>query len=110
MDGGKEALTEMKEKGHIVFLCTSPLTEYTNCILEKYQWVDEHLGFDWTKKIIITKDKTLVRGDYLIDDNPNPKGALAPAWEHIIYDFPYNREIKDKRRLTWENWKEVLKL
>jgi 5'-nucleotidase len=108
--GGKEAIIEMKEKGHAVFLCTSPLTEYANCVLEKYQWAEEKLGWDWTKKIILTKDKTLVRGDILIDDNPNPKGALAPVWEHIIYDFPYNREVKDKRRLTWENWQEVLKL
>jgi len=32
-----------------------------------------------------------------------------PSWEHIFYDRPYNRDM-EKRRLTWENWKDVLEL
>jgi 5'-nucleotidase len=108
--GGKEAINEMRGRGHSVFICTSPMTEYENCVLEKYEWVNEHLGLDWTKRMIITKDKTLVRGDYLIDDNPTPKGILEPTWEHVLYDFPYNRSVNGKRRLTWDNWRDVLKL
>jgi 5'-nucleotidase len=108
--GGKEAIQEIKQKGHDVFLCTSPLSSYENCILEKYEWVDAHLGRDWIKRLIITKDKTLIRGDILIDDNPEPKGILTPMWEHIIYDFPYNRHIKDKRRVSWDTWEEILKI
>jgi len=30
-----------------VFLCTSPLTEYEHCVLEKYHWVEKHLGPSW---------------------------------------------------------------
>ncbi|HJX05377.1 MAG TPA: 5'-3'-deoxyribonucleotidase [Candidatus Nanoarchaeia archaeon] len=108
--GGKEAIQEMKQKEHDVFICTSPLSRYEDCVLEKYEWVEEHLGRDWTKKLIVTKDKTLIRGNILIDDNPVPKGVLVPTWEHVIYDFPYNRHIKDKRRITWQSWNEVLKL
>jgi len=108
--GGKEAIQEMKQKEHDVFLCTSPLSSYENCVLEKYEWVDERLGRDWAKRLIVTKDKTLIRGDILIDDNPTPKGVLTPTWEHVIYDFPYNRHVKDKRRLTWQNWEEILKI
>jgi 5'-nucleotidase len=108
--GGIEALAEMDNLGHEVFICTSPLSRYQNCVLEKFVWVEKHLGSNWVNRIILTKDKTLVKGDYLIDDKPEIKGMEnTPSWEHIIYDRPYNRGI-NKRRITWENWKAVLKL
>ena len=108
--GGCEAVKELSERGHEVFICSAPLSNYENCVLEKYEWVEEYLGREWTRKIILTRDKTLVKGKILIDDRPEIKGAAVPEWEHIIYDRPYNRNIQDKRRLTWENWKEVLNL
>lgn len=110
ISGAKEALLEMDHMGIEVFICSSPLSIYTNCVLEKYEWVEKILGEDWVKRIILTKDKTLVKADYLIDDKPEINGAEdTPSWEHIIYDRPYNRGA-NKRRLTWENWKAVLKL
>ncbi len=108
--GGIEAVNKLSERGFEVFICSAPLSDYENCVLEKYEWVDEHLGRKWTKKLIITKDKTLIKGKILIDDRPEIKGAATPEWEHILYDRPYNRDIKNKRRLTWKNWKEVLGL
>jgi 5'-nucleotidase len=108
--GGKEALTEMDEMGFEVFICTSPLSTYQNCVLEKFEWVEKHLGSRWVNRIILTKDKTLVKADYLIDDKPEITGVEdTPSWEHILYDRPYNREV-NKKRLTWENWKAVLRV
>lgn len=107
--GSLEALLEINELGHEVFICTSPLSEYENCVLEKYQWVDEKLGKDWVKKLMITKDKTLIKAEFLIDDKPEIKGAETPVWEHIIYTQQYNLSETSKRRLTWKNWKSVLK-
>jgi 5'-nucleotidase len=108
--GGIEALWEMDRLGLEVFICTSPLKIYQNCVIEKYIWVEENLGVAWTKRLVMTRDKTLVRGDILIDDKPVIEGADVPAWEHVLYDQPYNRtaEVSHKRRLTWANWKEVL--
>jgi 5'-nucleotidase len=106
--GGREALLEMEAMGLEVFICTSPLSTYTNCVLEKYEWVEKVLGADWVRRIILTKDKTLIKGDYLIDDKPEITGVDAvPVWEHIVYDRPYNKGA-NKRRLTWKNWKDVL--
>jgi 5'-nucleotidase len=110
MVGAKEALFEMEQMGLEVFICTSPLTTYKNCVLEKFEWVENHLGADWVNRIILTKDKTLVKGDYLIDDKPAITGVeSSPVWEHILYDRPYNRDV-DKKRLVWTNWKNVLNL
>ncbi len=111
IDGAVEALREMRSRGHIVKICTSPLSRNPYCIPEKMQWVKQFLGEEWLDLLIITKDKEKVYGDILIDDNPNlpPNGLLGISWEHIIYDQPYNRHIVEKRRLTsWKNWRELL--
>lgn len=108
--GAKEAMDEMKVLGLEVFICTSPISIYKNCVLEKYEWVENYLGADWVNRVILTKDKTIIKADYLIDDKPNITGVEnMPVWEHIVYDRPYNREV-DKRRLDWGNWKSVLGL
>ncbi len=106
--GAIESVKEMEQMGLEVFICTSPLSMYKNCVLEKYEWVDAHLGSEWVKRIVLTKDKTLVKGDYLIDDKPVITGAESvPMWEHVLYDRPYNKDIQ-RKRLTWQNWKQVL--
>ena len=68
----------------------------------------DKLGNDWIRNIILTNDKTVVKADILIDDKPVITGVENPEWEHIIFDQPYNRQIKDKRRIDWGNWKSVI--
>ena len=107
--GALEALREIKNSNNSVLLCTSPmLPKYENCVLEKYHWVYKHLGEEWVYNIVLTKDKTIIKGDILIDDMPEVNGTEKPEWEHVLYDQPYNRRINGKRRLTWNNWREVL--
>ena len=108
ISGGLAAMTEMKAAGIEVFICTSPFADYQNCVLEKYQWADEHLGRAWAGRIVLTPDKTIVDADYLIDDMPAIKGANLPRWQHILYECPRNRTATTKERLTWANWKEVM--
>ncbi len=108
VQGAKEALEEMAANGFEVFICSSPFSNYGNCVLEKYKWVETFIGPSWVSKIILTKDKTIVKADYLIDDKPVITGAeKSPSWEHILYDRPYNRNM-NKRRIIWPNWKDIL--
>jgi len=108
--GCRDAINALRELGHDIRICTAPLSRYENCVLEKYQWVEKHLGREFTKKVILTKDKTVIRGDVLIDDNPTITGVFAPEWEHVLFEAPYNRSITGKRRLRWHNWQEVLRI
>lgn len=107
--GAKEALQFLLEEGHEVRIVTSPKIEHTPCVPEKFAWVEEHLGTEWVRRLMITYDKTFVHGDILIDDKPLINGARIPAWEHVLYDRPYN-QTESNRRLTWNNFKEVLAL
>ncbi|KKQ33675.1 MAG: 5'(3')-deoxyribonucleotidase [Candidatus Nomurabacteria bacterium GW2011_GWA1_37_20] len=106
--GGKEALKKMQDLGHEVLICTSPISNYKNCVPEKYRWVAINLGFEWTKRIIMIKDKTLVFGDILIDDKPEHTGLREPVWKHVLFEAPYNQHVKTKLRITWDNWERIL--
>ncbi len=114
--GAPEALREMREAGHEVFLCTSPLTSSRWCVPEKLAWVENHLGASWLDRIIIAKDKTLVgdrlRQCILVDDRPVIRGlADPPPWTHVLFDAPYNRNQAEQRpRLScWSDWRSALR-
>jgi 5'-nucleotidase len=107
MRGARQAVTDLLAEGFDIYICTSPLTQYQNCVLEKYEWVEEYLGSEFTKRVILTRDKTLVRGDVLIDDKPVIGGISTPQWRHVLFDQPYNRHLPGPR-IHWEHWREVL--
>lgn len=100
IEGAKEGLTHLTDAGFDVRIVTAPTWEWTHCVPEKYAWVEEHLGRDWCGKIILTRDKTFVRGDVLIDDAPKVSGSFPPTWQHVPYEQPYNHDV-EKERVTW---------
>lgn len=107
--GALAALREMLAAGHEVFICTSPISANPWCAPEKYEWVERHLPPPWKKRVILTADKTLVHGDYLIDDKPKITGCRRPDWRHVVFDQPYNRHVVDRPRLSdWRDWRFVL--
>lgn len=108
--GAVEAARALLAAGHDVRICTAPVNQYRYCAGEKIAWVEQHLGEEWTRRVIIAKDKTWVRGDILIDDKPNIEGTLPPLWQHRLYDAPHNRHL-DVPRIVWsqsETWADLL--
>jgi 5'-nucleotidase len=112
VNGAVEALNEMLDSGVDVWICTSPLSEFRNCVLEKYDWVHKHLGQRFVDRMIMCRQKAYVRGGFLIDDLPDPRRecALMPEWNHIVFDAPYNRGASPKLRIEkWRDWRAVLR-
>lgn len=107
IEGAVNALNEMLDMGFNVFLCTAPFISHETCASEKMQWVKEHLGNKWLNRIVITSDKTLVRGDLLIDDKPDITGSMTPIWKHIVFDAPYNRHM-ETRIDKWADWQNTV--
>merc|ERR1712048_855544 len=111
MAGGIDALRDMLARGYEVLICTSPVANSRYCAQEKWEWVRQHLGDAWLKRLVLTMDKTSVRGDVLIDDKPNISGSQQPVWTQIVLDAPYNGEIdmNGRRRLpNWAGWYTVV--
>ncbi|HET8685151.1 MAG TPA: hypothetical protein VFM18_00645 [Methanosarcina sp.] len=112
-DGAIEALKEIQkvseETGLITpFICSSPWLHGTelDCHSDKARWVEEHLGRYWTERMILTRDKTLVRGHVLIDDKPDIKGATSPTWQQLLFDCNWNRD-SDLPRFKWSDWPQL---
>lgn len=55
------------------------------CILLQYAWVEKHLGGDFLEQVILTRDKTVVSGDILIDDKPDVLGEDYVCVVNIIF-------------------------
>ncbi len=108
MPGAIEALAEMREAGFIVKICTSPLIRNRDALTEKHDWVERHLGLEWLRHLVITSDKTIVDGDYLIDDRPKVEGIRKPRWQHIVFTQSYNLSVPEPRINNWSEWRQVL--
>jgi 5'-nucleotidase len=107
--GGIDAVREMLAEGYDVRFVTSHLIGYDPSVLEKFQWVEDHFNREFVDRIVLTRDKTLIRGDILVDDKPVITGSMTPTWTHVIYGRPYNRDQVGKPRLSnWADWRATL--
>lgn len=52
--------------------------------------MEEHLGSEFTMRVILTRDKTLVRGDVLVEDKPEIRGIPIPPGGTFCSTSPYN--------------------
>lgn len=109
--GAVAALSAMLEHGWDVRICTAPILANPTCTSDKLAWVERHLGAGWTERVVVTKDKTLVRGDVLIDDRPQVVGALEPTWRHVLFDATYNAHVTGAagRLYRWSEWAGTLR-
>lgn len=66
--GSKGAIFDLEKMGFSVWILSQPLAESPQSYIEKAKWVQLHFP-QLYKKLILTQDKGLHLGDYLIDDN-----------------------------------------
>lgn len=108
--GASEVLNTILDRGDEVFICTTPYISNPTCASDKIAWVEKHIGKGWGKRMIITSDKTAVKGDILIDDRPDIHGAFSPEWEHVVFSQPYNlaTNIGQRRIESLYEWEELI--
>ena len=83
---------------HNVFVLTAPSTRNPHCYTEKRIWIEEQFDYAFTKKLIISPDKGLLKGDYLIDDHADGKGQNR--FEGMLIQFGSE---------AFADWETVLK-
>ncbi len=99
-----QGVRKLEQEGFTVFLCSSLLYKNPTALEDRRGWIVNNLGEDFLKKTVFASDKTLVKGDYLIDDKPEITGVLEPNWKHIVFRQPYNMMISSNYELrNWEN-------
>lgn len=113
MKGALHAINEMERDGLLVLIVSSPILTSFHCAQEKINWIRRHLGERWLDKVVLCTDKSAVRGDLLIDDKPLDRMApygkhTTASWKQIVFDAPYNRQLKIPRLLKWSEWRSVV--
>ena len=96
IEGGLDAFKKLSEHYDCYFLSTAPWSN-THAPSEKRIWVEKHLGDLAFKKLILTHNKGLLKGDYLIDDRI-ANGVDSFEGEHIHFGTS-----------KFPNWDAVLK-
>ena len=79
------------------YILTAPSIFNPLSYTEKRLWVEENLGFDWVSRLIISPNKSLLRGEFLIDDHDSGHGQEGFNGELLQFGTP---ELPD--------WKAVL--
>lgn len=98
----------MHENKHEIFFLTSPMVSNPTCASDKLKWIAEVFGNKWARRTIITCDKTVVHGDWLIDDKPVIRGIQAPKWQHILCRAYNNRMCTTETHpLILESWSDL---
>lgn len=86
ISGAIEAMDQLMGSEHLkAYILTAPSIYNPLSYTEKRQWVENHLGFEWVKRLIISPDKSLLKGDILIDDHTNGRGQ--DMFEGTLIEF-----------------------
>lgn len=109
LPGALEAVRYLMEK-HLVYFASRTDFLSPHAPQEKAIWLEKYLGRKAFDRAIFMVDKSVLYGHILIDDAPQIEGELKDEhiFEHVLFEQNYNTSIKNKRRINWSNWKEIL--
>ena len=88
---------------HYEVFIASAAMEVPTSFNAKYRWLARHFPSIPATHIVFCGDKSILRADYLIDDNPRQLRRFVG--EGILYDAPHNIAVKGFRRVC--NWLEI---
>ena len=88
-----------------VFIATAAM-EVPTSFHQKFRWLAKHFPFIPCSNIVYCGDKSILRADYLIDDNPRQLRRFHG--EGILFTSPHNVAVKGFKRVN--DWLDVEKL
>jgi 5'(3')-deoxyribonucleotidase len=99
--GSQEVIAALNQK-YDLFVVSAAM-EFPQSLPEKLDWLGEYFPFLSWRQIVFCGSKTVVHGDFMIDDLPyNLEGFNG---EKFIFTAPHNLQIEKFSRLN--NWNEV---
>ena len=103
MPNAYESVLELSKK-YEIFVATAAM-EFPNSFRDKYDWLHTHFDFIPWSNIIFCGDKSILSGDYLIDDMP--RNLKTFKGKGLLFNAPHNLEETDYERVM--NWNDILK-
>lgn len=87
LDGAQRVL-ERLSRDHDVYVASAAM-EVPRSFTAKFAWMDRHFPFIAPSHRVFCGEKSILRTDYLIDDNPRQLRAFVGTG--LLYDAPHNQ-------------------
>ena len=100
-----QRVLERLQSRYEVFIASAAM-EVPSSFAAKYDWLAQHFPFIPTSHIVFCGNKSILRADYLIDDNPRQLELFQGTG--ILYDAPHNINVAGYTRVR--NWLEIEQL
>jgi 5'(3')-deoxyribonucleotidase len=97
-----QRVLEALQSRYQIFIATAAM-EVPTSFNAKYRWLARHFPFIPYSHIVFCGDKSILRADYLIDDNPRQLARFTGTG--ILYDAPHNAAATGYRRV--QDWLEI---
>jgi 5'(3')-deoxyribonucleotidase len=85
-----------------VFIATAAM-EVPPSFMAKFRWLERHFPFISPSHIVFCGDKSIIKADFLIDDNPRQLRRFTG--EGILFTAQHNISVRGFRRV--KDWLEV---
>lgn len=103
--GAKDAVTQLHASGRFeLFIASTASWNNPTALQDKREWVENHFGTLFYKRIVFTHHKNLLIGEYLIDDRLH-NGAGGFKGTHLHFGVDY----KTGKPNPFPDWASVLK-
>lgn len=104
MPGSIEGLRYLNHKYKL--LIVSSAMEFPDSLIEKYEWLNEFYPFISWKQIVFCGEKTVVKGDIMIDDHP--KNLNFFTGRRILFTQPHNIYLSNGEYERVDNWEQII--
>nr|WP_269451963.1 hypothetical protein [Tessaracoccus coleopterorum] len=92
--GAIESTEAFLDAGCPVFHVSTPALLNPGCVAGKVADLTRDYGPGRLKRLILTTDKTVIRGDVLFDDKPEICGTGNRDWRHVLVGRDFNRYVR----------------
>lgn len=109
MEGAIDAMKLLYEKYNTCIVSSASSSGQFS--LEKHLWLERHMPFFNLRRLILCHEKSLVRGDIILDDrhkNVNSWLSMNPRGTGILFEAPHNSKKVGGFTYRVHNWKEIL--
>lgn len=104
IENSKEVVEELHNRFEVYI--ASAAMEFPYSLPHKNKWLDEHFPFIHWKRRIFCGDKSVLKGDVLIDDHDFNLSVFAGR--AIMFSSPHN--LNDTKYERLDNWMDAQKL
>lgn len=103
VEGAQAGVEELLSAGVEIWVCTKPLEANPGCRDEKGAWLREHFPM-LERNLIITPDKSLIRGNVLLDDAIKIEWIQEADWAPMVFTAPFNGPGSEWAHLPHWTW------